>query len=246
MSATIQVFVRGALRPWVLGALGASCGAAPPTASTPAPSETASPASAAAVATSPAPPAPAPEIPAAAPPSGEAVEQTGILVGRMTGKPKHVAGAVVFVSDLPGEAGSGTVTLDQKGQVFLPRVLPIVRGTTVTFANSDATGHNVFSPDGEKYDLGTFGLGETRTYRFEREGVYTQLCKLHPSMLAYIVVLKNHWFARAAEDGSFRIEGVPVGERVVEAWQEKARGAPTHVMVAAGQETRVEIGMARP
>jgi hypothetical protein len=125
-------------------------------------------------------------------------------------------------------------------------VLPIIRGTTVEFANSDATGHNVFSPDGEKYDLGTFGLGEVRKYRFEKEGTYTQLCKLHPSMLAYIVVLKNRWFTIAGEDGSFRIEGVPAGDHVVEAWQEKGRGAPTRVTVVAGQEAKVELAMSRP
>jgi plastocyanin len=231
---------------FALGALALSaCGAAPPAASTSAPAE--APASLAApVAPTPASTAAAAETATPPPAQPAAAGATGILVGRLTGKPKHLQDAVVFVSDLAGELANDKLTLDQKGQVFVPHVLPVARGTTVTFANSDATGHNVFSPDGEKYDLGTFGLGETRAYRFEREGVYTQLCKLHPSMLAYVVVLKNRWFALAGADGSFRIEGVPAGERVIEAWQEKARGAPVRAQVVAGQETRVEVPMARP
>ena len=217
-----------------------ACGAAP--AAGPGAPSAAEPPAAGAPAASPA--APEAKEASSAQPAAEA--GAGTIAGRLTGKPKQIQHAVVFVSDLAGEPTDAKATLDQKGQVFLPHVLPVAKGTTVEFANSDATGHNVFSPDGEKYDLGTFNLGEVRKYRFEREGVYTQLCKLHPSMLGYIVVVKNKWFALTGEDGSFRIEGVPAGQRVIEAWNEKARGAPTKVAVVAGQEVKVELAMSKP
>jgi plastocyanin len=222
-----------------------ACGGAPapeaPAAPPAAPTVTA-----AATTSTPPPPSAVAEAPAAKPVEAPPAGATGVISGKLTGKPKQIQHAVVFISDLSGELSSESAKLDQKGQTFLPHVLAVAKGTTVEFANSDATGHNVFSPDGEKYDLGTFNLGESRKYRFEKKGVYTQLCKLHPSMLAYVVVLENKWFALSGEDGSFRIEGVPAGERVIEAWQEKGRGAPTKVTVVAGREAKIEIAMAKP
>ena len=45
-------------------------------------------------------------------------------------------------------------------------------GTTVKFLNSDPTQHNVFTPDYEKYNLGTWPQGQTKDQRVRevREG----------------------------------------------------------------------------
>ena len=80
------------------------------------------------------------------------------------------------------------------GSGFIPFALPVVKGSTVTFLNNDNTGHNVYSPDHEKYNLGKWSKGQTRKRKFSRLGVYTQLCKMHPSMLAYVIVLQNPYF----------------------------------------------------
>ena len=70
----------------------------------------------------------------------------------------------------------------------MPHVLPVVAGTTVKFLNSDPTPHNVFSPDNEKYNLGTWPQGQTKDYVFNKctkfPCVYTQLCRVHPEMEA--------------------------------------------------------------
>ena len=52
--------------------------------------------------------------------------------------------------------------MDQRAMQFIPHVLPVVAGTTVKFLNSDPSPHNVFSPDYEKYDLGTWQQGQTK------------------------------------------------------------------------------------
>ena len=45
--------------------------------------------------------------------------------------------------------------LDQKNLVFIPRVLPILKGTTIDFRNSDDVQHNIFAPGKvEKFNLG--------------------------------------------------------------------------------------------
>ena len=65
--------------------------------------------------------------------------------------PKFRANAVIFVKQgPPAPVAKKTVTMDQKGLVFVPRVLPIQKDWTVEFLNSDPVAHNVFTVDGEK------------------------------------------------------------------------------------------------
>ena len=70
------------------------------------------------------------------------------------------ADAVVYVQQAPGTfPPPAGVEMDQRKFQFIPHVLPVVVGTTVRFLNSDPTPHNVFSPDHEKYNLGTWPQG---------------------------------------------------------------------------------------
>lgn len=161
---------------------------------------------------------------------------------------KRAKNAVSAVISLEGgksalEIPAEPVKMDQKNQTFLPFVLPVVKGTSVEFLNSDNTGHNVFSPDGEKYDLGNWGKGESRTYKFTKPGVYTQLCKMHPSMIAYIVVLDTPYFAVSKADGSFSIPDVPPGKYTVKVWHERKKAKPSTLTVVAGEQASLEIAL---
>lgn len=115
--------------------------------------------------------------------------------------------------------------LDQKGMTFIPSVLPVLVGTTVEFLNSDPLGHNVFSPNGEAYNLGTWPMGQTRSYTFKKPGVYTQLCSLHPEMEAFIVVLDNPYFTVTQPGKAFTIQGVPDGHYELKVWGNKLKKA---------------------
>jgi len=166
----------------------------------------------------------------------------GTIKGTVNAKSaKHRRNAVVFVEKAPWTGPARTVPMDQKNQVFLPAVLPVVKGWTVEFLNNDATGHNVFSPDGEKFDMGVFNKDEKRTYAFQKEGVYSILCKMHPSMLAYVISLQNPYFAVTGEDGSFEIPGVPPGEYVIKVWHERKSADPAKVAVTGGGTAQVEL-----
>jgi plastocyanin len=169
-------------------------------------------------------------------------QAAGTISGKINAKSaKFRRNAVVYVEKAPHSAPPKTVQLDQKNQVFIPFVLPVVKGTTVEFLNNDATGHNVFSPDGEKFDLGVFEQNQVRTHTFSQEGVYTMLCKLHPSMIAYVLSLQNPYFAVTGEDGSFRIENVPPGEYTLKVWSERKKAEPAKVTVAEGGSAAVEF-----
>ena len=135
--------------------------------------------------------------------------------------------------------------MDQRNQEFIPFVLPVVKGTTVEFLNNDNSGHNVFSPDGEKYDLGTWPKGEMRSYTFEKTGTYAQLCKMHASMLAFIVVLESPYFAVTSKDGAFQIDNVPPGTYTLKIWHERGDAEPASVTVRAGEMATLELEMGR-
>lgn len=189
-------------------------------------------------------PAPAPAAPAPA-----AAAAPGTLSGVVQAPvAKHRAGAVIFVKQGPkpsaAQAAPQLAKMDQKGMVFTPRVLPILQGSTVEFANSDPVAHNVFTVDGEKYDLGTWPKGEVRKYTFAKAGVYRQLCKVHDDMLAFIVVLQTPWFAVSDKSGQFTLRGLPPGKYTLGVWHEKLGAADLQVELPATGLAGLQVQLA--
>ena len=93
---------------------------------------------------------------------------------KATGLPSS-ADAVVYLQQVSGSfpAPAKPANIDQRSMQFNPHVLPVVVGTTVEFLNSDPTAHNVFSPDYEKYNLGTWPQGITRSPNARRRPART-------------------------------------------------------------------------
>lgn len=117
-----------------------------------------------------------------------------------------------------------TVVLDQRGLRFLPHVLPVLKGTTVRFPNSDSVRHNVFSPSEIRmFNLGTYPPGEVRSVKFEHPGVVELLCNVHPEMSAYILVLDTPYFEKTRPDGSFRLRRLPSADYTIHFWCEHGR-----------------------
>jgi hypothetical protein len=133
--------------------------------------------------------------------------------------------------------------MDQANLVFAPHVLPILVGTTVDFLNSDAVLHNVFSPDAcaEKFNLGTWPKGQTKSYTFKNECVATLLCKVHPEMEAFVVAVPTPYFAVTRADGSYTIANVPDGAYNVKVWHPKLKATQKAVTVAGATEAAFEI-----
>jgi plastocyanin len=135
--------------------------------------------------------------------------------------------SIVYVEAAPGTfpPPAAHARVDQQKMQFLPYLLPVVVGTTVEFLNHDSVNHNVFSPDGESYNLGTWPKGETRSYTFKKIGVYTQLCSIHPEMEAFVVVVQNPFFASTDKAGNFKIANVPDGHYVLKVFSKKLKKA---------------------
>ena len=130
-------------------------------------------------------------------------------------KPDQV---VVYVETVPGTFRGERTKMDQQNKLFLPYVLPVVKGATVEFHNSDELQHNVFGVGADEFNLGNWTKGILREHTFNKLGEVTILCNVHPEMEAYILVLQNPYFSRLDSAGKFHIPNVPPGEYVVKAW----------------------------
>jgi plastocyanin len=160
------------------------------------------------------------------------------------------ADAVVYIQQVVGTfPAAKTGVMDQRNFQFVPHVLPVLAGTTVKFLNSDPTPHNVFSPDNEKYNLGTWPQGETKDYAFTKctkaPCVYTQLCRVHPEMEGYVVVLQNPYFVLTNKDGHYQIDNVPPGSYTVAVWHAKGKTQPKPVTVDGSQPATVDFVLSR-
>jgi plastocyanin len=114
-----------------------------------------------------------------------------------------------------------TVVMDQKNFMFVPKVLPVLAGTTVNFLNSDSVLHNVFTPTkcAGSFNLGTWPRGQFRSYTFNNAGCFvTILCDVHPYMQAWIPVLQNPFFAQTNQDGEYEINNIPPGNYRLIIW----------------------------
>jgi plastocyanin len=171
----------------------------------------------------------------------------GDLHGKVVCKgAKDCADAVVYVGAIAGKtfpAPKEHPKVDQKNMAFIPRVLPVLEGTTVDFLNSDAVLHNVFTPDAcaDKFNLGTWPQGQTKSYTFAKECSAILLCKVHPEMEAYFVVVPTPYFSSVNADGSFHIGDVPDGAYTVKIWHPKLKAAGKPVTVAGATEADFEI-----
>jgi plastocyanin len=161
------------------------------------------------------------------------------------------ADVVVYIQQAQGvfTPPAKPAEMDQKNFQFIPHVLPVVAGRAVRFLNSDPTPHNVFSPDNEKYNLGTWPQGQTKDYAYTKCAkppcVYTQLCRVHPEMEGFVIVLQNPYFAVTNKEGHYDIPDVPPGAYTLAVWHAKAKAAPKPVTIETGKAITVDFAMGR-
>lgn len=155
---------------------------------------------------------------------------------------------VVYITDIgkdPSPPKEHKV-MNQKNLEFIPHVLPIVKGTTVDYLNSDDVMHNVFTPDGcaDKMNLGTWPKDSIRSYTFEEEAcVSVMLCNVHPEMEAFVIIMQNPYFSTTDKEGNFTIENVPAGEYTVSVWHPKRKAESTVVVVPDSGSVSMEIAL---
>jgi plastocyanin len=178
--------------------------------------------------------------------SARAGEAGGTVTGKVAATPaKYLAETVVYLEAVPGSWPARTHQMDQQGMSFVPHLLIVTVGDTVKFTNHDGVAHNVYSPDGDAYNLGSFKTDEERSRVFSAPGAYTQLCSIHPEMLGYVLVTKNPFAAVVDAQGRFTLEGVPPGTYQLKAWNPHLPALTRSVTVAAGETATLDLQLHR-
>jgi plastocyanin len=150
---------------------------------------------------------------------------------------------VVYLIGFEEDAPDQEVRVQQRGKKFVPSLVAVTAGQTVSFPNGDPFFHNVFSPSvARTFDLGQYRAGETKRRQLLRPGVVDVYCNIHPEMSATILVLPNRRFAMTRKDGSFTIRSVPSGRWKLYAYSRGAeRPVGVDVEVQPGKTTTVYL-----
>jgi nitrite reductase (NO-forming) len=122
------------------------------------------------------------------------------MSGNMTGN------ATTMSANMTGNTtsaqGGNSVTISpgssvpSNGKFFVPDILTVSKGTTVTWTNRDSTLHTVTSGSPESGNSGTgtvfdssyLAAGKTFQHQFNIAGTFDYYCTLHPYMKGKVVV----------------------------------------------------------
>jgi plastocyanin len=144
-------------------------------------------------------------------------------------KGRPLPDAVVMISPapdtpMPEHSQNATATIDQKDEMFVPFVVVIHTGGSVTFHNNDKIRHHVysFSPI-HQFEM-VQAPGETSPpVRFDKPGSAAIGCNIHDQMIAYIRVTDAPWAMVTDANGRAVIADVPAGHFVATVWHPRLR-----------------------
>lgn len=162
--------------------------------------------------------------------SPAAVAAATVAIEVRSGDGKPLAGAVVIVESAARPAGP--ITFDYAYQMaqqniqFVPHVLIVPVGASVSFPNRDKVRHHVYSfSRAKKFDLKLYGKDETRSVVFDQPGVVALGCNIHDAMSGFIVVVNTPFAAQTDAAGHVALSGVPAGGATVRVWHPTIRAA---------------------
>jgi predicted small lipoprotein YifL len=136
------------------------------------------------------------------------------------------------------------VTLDQQGCQYHPHIFGIQAGQPLRILNSDGTLHNIHALPkvNAEFNIGQpFQKMET-IKKFDKPEVPLRFkCDVHKWMGAYCGVFNHPFFATTNDQGTFEIKGLPPGNYVIEAWQEKYGTQDQNVTVSGSESKTVDF-----
>lgn len=185
--------------------------------------------------------------------SAEELQGTVVLLargGKGPARGSDVRQAVVYYEPAGGAAvrpPAERFDIVTKKKQFLPRVLPVPKGSRVRFPNEDPILHNVFSVSPENsFDLGLYKRGPGKEQRFERPGLVRVYCNVHHDMVAYVLVLETPYHALPDAKGGFVLTGLPRGRGKLTVWHEQAEPLTVEIEVPRAEPLLARVEIVRP
>jgi plastocyanin len=139
--------------------------------------------------------------------------------------------AVVMITPEPGAPvpkleGSrlATAIIDQKDETFVPYVVVIRTGGTVTFRNDDAIRHHVYSFAAiHQFEMVQAPGEVSPPVRFDKPGSAAIGCNIHDNMTAYIHVTDAPWAMVTDAKGRAVISDIPAGRFIATVWHPRVK-----------------------
>ncbi|MEO8849261.1 MAG: hypothetical protein ABI440_11630, partial [Casimicrobiaceae bacterium] len=119
---------------------------------------------------------------------------------------KELRNAVVWIDNPPPNPAAPTATasmqMDQKGCMFIPRVVLVPAGGTVDFLNSDRLLHNIHATPNLNVSFNrTQPKSRTIPITFAKPEIIRISCDLHSWMIGWVVVTAHRFYAITGADG---------------------------------------------
>ncbi len=163
------------------------------------------------------------------------------FIGRAAGGSTQT---IVYAESLDGpHVQPGQFTMAQKNKTFLPHIIAVPVGSTISFPNQDPIFHNAFSLSRPgPFDLGLYRDGESKSRKFTQPATYRVFCNIHPQMSAVILVLPTSFITEADNTGGYRLE-LPAGRYRLTAWSEHAEPASVDVTIGASAMSAPDLAL---
>jgi plastocyanin len=179
------------------------------------------------------------------PPKVEVGSLAGVLM--IDGKPANAFG-LITLEPANGKFKPRTpkkIVVEQRGREFLPNLVAVSVGSTVSFPNFDTVFHNVFSTSPlAPFDLGLYKAGEAREFTFPKEGIVRLGCNLHANMSAYIAVVSAPAYVVTDDKGNFAFRRVVPGKYKLRAWSLKSKAPITQDVTIKAGKNEISVGVA--
>lgn len=136
-----------------------------------------------------------------------------------------VANAVVWLqAATDAQAPAVTAAMDQQACEFVPHVLLVSRGSTVTIGSSDPILHNLRIFREAQMLMHEWQQPAPQpnaiSWRFDEAGRFLVRCGVHAWMSAWVIVAEHPYYALSDADGNFTIPQAPPGGSTLRVWHE--------------------------
>jgi plastocyanin len=151
-----------------------------------------------------------------------------------SGKP--LRDAVVFLESAQAKRLAKplpTAQMAQRDKTFIPSLLVVPTGTSVSFPNIDTVRHHVYSfSPAKRFELKLYVGTPTNPVLFDKAGVVVMGCNIHDQMLACILVVDTPFYGIAPANGVVNINELPSGDYSLQVWHSRLPvGAPSQKQI---------------
>jgi plastocyanin len=153
--------------------------------------------------------------------------EIGATVRDRDGRP--IADAVVVAVPVEGAPRipppAAREIVDQVNSEFVPRIKPVLVGSSVFFPNKDNIRHQVYSfSPAKQFELPLYAGTPATPVVFDKPGVVVIGCNIHDWMIGYIYVSESPYFAKTGANGVARLADLPARQYTVRVWHPRLQG----------------------